>query len=87
MNMPMAAPIPPVHGPNRTAKTAGITAAGQKATPPKVRPKSVKRPTTAYTAAQTPIIATSNALIFNFAPSLQVLPPLFNAGFVNKTSL
>ena len=47
MKIPMAAPIPPVHGPKRTANTAGIKAAGQKATPPTLNPKSVSRPTTA----------------------------------------
>jgi hypothetical protein len=56
----MAAPIPPTQGPNKTAKMDGITTAGQNATPPKLRPKLVKSPITAYKAAQMPIIATSN---------------------------
>lgn len=44
MNMPIAAPVPPTHGPKSMAKTAGMNAAGQKATPPKVRPKLVMYP-------------------------------------------
>jgi hypothetical protein len=39
--------MPPTHEPNKTAKIAGITTAGQKATPINVTPRSVKRPTTA----------------------------------------
>ena len=45
--MPIAAPVPPTHGPYKAAKIAGMTAAGQNATPMNVTPKSVKRPTTA----------------------------------------
>lgn len=45
--MPMAADVPPTQGPNSAANIAGITAAGQNATPMKVRPKSVRRPMTA----------------------------------------
>ena len=49
MKMPIAPPIPPTHGPNKTAKTAGITTAGKNATPRNVTPavkisnRSVKR--------------------------------------------
>lgn len=63
MNIPMAAPVPPTHGPNKTAKIAGIKAAGQKATPPKLKPKLVKYPTTAYRAAQIEMETTLNAFV------------------------
>jgi len=38
IKMPIAAPIPPTHGPYRTAKTAGIMTAGRKPTPKKEKP-------------------------------------------------
>jgi hypothetical protein len=46
MKIPIAPPIPPTQGPNKTAKTAGMTTAGKKPIPKKVTP-AVKRPTTA----------------------------------------
>ena len=38
MNMPIAALIPPTHGPKSTAKTAGIMTAGKKPTPKNEKP-------------------------------------------------
>lgn len=44
--MPNAPLKPPTHGPNKTAKTAGMTTAGKKPTPKKLI-GAVKIPTTA----------------------------------------
>ena len=74
--MPMAAPTPPTQGPYRTAKMAGITAAGQNATPIKVMPRSVNRPTTAYTAAHMPITATSEVFVVYLPPIFTCITPL-----------
>ena len=79
--MPNAAPAPPTQGPYRTAKMAGITAAGQNATPIKVMPKSVNRPTTAYTAAHMPITATSEVFVLYLLPKFLQILCLFKAGF------
>jgi len=56
---------------------AGTNAAGQKATPPKERPKLVRYPTTAYRAAHKATTATSKALIgFVFLHLVQVIKPV-----------
>jgi len=52
MNMPIAAPIPPVQGPKSTAKVAGTKTCGQNRTPNTVMGNSVQSaPIAAYNAA------------------------------------
>src|SRR5208283_2370983 len=60
-NIPIAAPIPPTHGPNSMAKAAGAKTCGQNLTPKSIIGKTVhKAPIPAYKAAFTAVNVNCN---------------------------